>query len=560
MIAALSAQVPAKQKLRGGRRLLVCADDAERVKERRENDNCMGRRVRVEVTSSALLEAAVRGHRLSPARATGLEVLALNGDRRLPRRYRGDGGGEEGTAVAIAAVTAFDRMPLKLKGQVASYLLPPTAQISKSELAAAKEPCDANEPRKTPRPPWRFENSPRTGVKFWWKDDGPLAKWHKQLAMRTLPRALDHVWPALTGLMGSPVPDDKVGCEHGPDELLDVYLADAPRKPPEEEGDPLGGMFPYTCRDNRALPSFVELYPRRATSKKNGIEVTLAHELMHVLQAATPVTEGCRVPHWVNEGIADWSETYVYRGIKPTADWLPNANASESLTSLNRAWRYWSSPWWHAVTRGFDPEGGTNNRAIADLYDLMRTRPALFATDALIGGFARRWPEFARLAWNQDPLEMASSSRVLGGISDHPEPPAVKGNLSKPSMPLPGAYPLGPLSRHYDRFEFRDAAVRLIETTSLPSNRAYRLLAFYRVGSKWKEFDATGGLRFCRDNAKQNISELILISTNSDVKHEVESKGAALSLSASCSYCEFELDAEESPVTCTPDQATGREN
>jgi CARDB len=133
--ARIPRDAPSARRLR----LLACADARHEVAERNEANNCRaaGSLIVVGGSSFEVIDAHVRLGRLKASRALLYKLFAVFGDRRLPRRYRGDGSRVSGTSAVQAALARLPSLPPALRAQVKPFLIPPGYRGSFAAKATA---------------------------------------------------------------------------------------------------------------------------------------------------------------------------------------------------------------------------------------------------------------------------------------------------------------------------------------------------------------------------------------------------------------------------------------
>jgi hypothetical protein len=360
--------------------------------------------------------------------------------------------------------------------------------------------------------------APRSDVTFFWPKDKPeRAAWAADLAAET-----DAViWPKLTRLMGrTPPPDAQMDCHTAPTDGLDVFLVD-------DLPDASGSTRAYACLLNKPNPSFIRI----DTADKH----TLAHEIFHALQFAFPDQTDCVRPDWLEEGTAEWAVEFVY----PKALGDVNADWLTSYPTALRTRSYDAWPFWYSVAKHAGAE------RIRDVYQLLADKGRITAADEGIGTFLARWPEFARDAWNDVPVE---SFRDWTETTMRPQ---IAGRLygldgaSTRTISIDEVGDVPELTRLYRHVLVLDDDVRKISVTDVPKDPDYKLhgLLLMKDGS-WKEADLTQGRSWCRDKPGEDVKEIVFIGSNASPYSPVAG-APKLKLDDRCSDARFRVVAAD---------------
>jgi hypothetical protein len=360
-------------------------------------------------------------------------------------------------------------------------------------------------------------------VTFWW----PKSRSDMKSTADDLAFEMDkNIDPKLTQLMGhEPLSDAGLDCAHGTTGGVDVYLVDKIDTPwnvaPPAKPGSQGTTTPYTCNAKAPNPSYI--YLARRTKE------TLAHEYFHVLQNTFAQRNGCEQPPWLQEGTAEWAVEFVYpHSLKdePASAWLqayepPLNDAGKSYDS----WPFW-----------YDIQKRVNAKAVAGIFPLLKDKDALEAVDTAIDGFAKRWHQFARDAYNHSIVETyqtAAWTQTTWKVEKTEQLLILFSNEQTRDVAYPGSRSIKPLARTYDDYTFT-SNVRKITIADLPTSADYKLHALLKMADgSWKERDLTGGATFCRDKPEENIQEMVLIASNASMTTAVTS-GSKVTLDATC--------------------------
>jgi hypothetical protein len=376
--------IPAGQGL-GAYHLIACIGNACRAAKRSLSVTA------TPVGTRELVAAAVAAHRLTPQQGLLYRVFAATGDRRLPPAYAGDNTEPE-DLVMRDVVSQWSTLSASQRATLNPFFTPPAARGSRgsrSGRAASIKPvplvepkCDSNQAADKD---WLTIAKPGGHVRIWWlkgndEQVGPRA--------RSLLSEIENVmWPRLVAIFGrEPLRDGHVHCFHGIDDKLDIYmwgLANGNR----------ASTFPYPPYCS-ATPAFIVFDSRSLLPRRWEI----AHELTHAFQYSYHYKGSCSSYSNWDEATATWAAAWLYpRDDDEHSFWRFMAHPDYLLA--DQSYTGWVFPYAMAQLHG----AGT----IASIYAQTEQQPdVLHAIDAgLPGGLKQAWPEFAKVAWNQDPVE-----------------------------------------------------------------------------------------------------------------------------------------------------------
>jgi hypothetical protein len=494
---AARPQIPAGQAL-GAYHLLACV-----------NDDCRAARGSLRVTATPigtreLVEAAVAAHKITPQQGLVYRVFAAFGDRRLPAAYAGDDAVPEDT-VMRDVLEEWPRLSRAQRAQMRPFLLPPpakgswysrTAGASQSPRARAQATCDSNQ---FAEKEWSTIAQPGGHVRIWW----PKANdsWVGPRARSLVAEVENTIWPRLRGVFGrEPLPDGGQHCFHGIDDKLDIYMLRLNRKRATTE--------PYPGRYS-ATPTFIVM------NAFDGLPTRweLAHEITHAFQFAYRTGASCSdYDNW-DEAVANWGAGFAY----PHDDdehYYPWLMEQPDRSLADASYEGWVFPFALQHLYG----AGT----IKAIYDEREHRGALEAIDAGIpGGLKKAWPEFARLAWNQDPVW--PTFRHWDGFEAVPlvnQKPIAAEQLD------PGAagqvevdVPLGlkPLTRVYRRFKLGPGVTQITIEKPSYADLSVQALVHTRDGS-WRTEDWFQRQPvWCPRDPKDRPDEIVLVMSNNSL-------------------------------------------
>jgi hypothetical protein len=248
---------------------------------------------------------------------------------------------------------------------------------------------------------------------------------------------------------------------------------------------------------------------------------------MHVIQWAYPACD--RHPAWV-EGTAAWAEDFVYKGDQGEHGYqngllFPYSSMLDAGTTDYQAW-----PFWYSVAK----QGGA--AAIKTFMEALAGSDFAGALAGLPGGLREAWKRYAVQRWNQAPIGSAGfsvseafkqwdsfgttpargpdTSVLLGGQEERTLDLKTygPGGLGDPSKDL------APLSTSFTRVTIDDANVRELRlTNALDGVPGTAVQAFLRLkNGNWRleDWSDEGEVTLCRDEADQDVTELIVASSN----------------------------------------------
>lgn len=523
---SVSVIIP-KGTSRGRYHLLACADDARKVKEKSEGNNCTASKGRIEVraTSEDLIGEALDKGEIDQETALTYRVFAAFGDDRLPRRYRGDDSVVLDSFVLEEAAAAWDTLSGETQGLLEPFFIPPFHAGSWWDLAEGpgrpSRPPRMDAVQAAPQPPchtdvplveWDFVESVNGQVKVWWQVRYPNDQGRAQAIANAMDRDL---WPKLTDLMGRvPFRDggSTIPCRGG-DDRLDIALVDrGAARAPSYQGGPDGAGCETT-------PAFILI--RRELSGPNLLG-TLAHEFMHAIQWTYDVKVGCVYPgeyQWLAEATGTWAEQFVYGDLQteqPSAPSLLN-RPETSLEVVDGSHEYGAY-----LLPFFLANAVAGDAVVREIWDNTQGHDSLLAVSAAIqedGGFESQWKEFTLYNWNREPVDFYRAwDRLTAGAFPRRWPVSLAGGRKR-TIPLPSD--VRHLAAIYHHLEITDRKVRWVKfdntLVGVPNAGVY---ALWRLADgTWKVEDWTQeeSKTFCRDKEKENLAELVLIFSNSSL-------------------------------------------
>jgi len=448
---------------------------------------------KVPVGTRELVDEAVAAGKLSHEQGLVYRVFAAFGDGRLPAAYAGDDAAHEDTVMREVA-ESWPSLSAKQRGQLEPFFTPPAAKRSWA-ASTAKPGCSTS---KFAGRGWQSIARKDGHVRIWWRttDQARFASRARVL----LSEAEDAIWRKLWDVFDrEPLSDEAQRCFHGGDGKLDVYLLN------RTDGDTKAVTisYPGACS---AVASYI-VFNAGATAPTRW---ELAHELTHAFQYAFPLASCATNSKW-DEAVATWGGQYVY----PRDDrehqytWFMK-EPSEPLADAS--YDGWVFP--YALEQLYGP--GVMRR----IYEQAATQRGLHALDAGIpGGLAKAYPEFAKLAWNHDPV--TPSFWEWDGFDPVPED---TGGEIVPEQVDPGPTgqrevdltpPLKPLSRAYKHLKFGPGVTDVMVTTPYDVDLHVEALIKFRDGTtKTEDLAKRRTAVFCPESPGRRVDEMVLVASD----------------------------------------------
>ena len=484
-------------------KLLACADADRRLLEADERNNCRTAGSLIVVGGSAfdVIDAQVMLHRLSSPRALLYKLFAVFGDRRLPKRYRGDGSRVSGTMAVRTALERLPSLPPAIRARVKPFLIPPVYRGTVATKARAAQhehdPADDLDACRIRASDWSSVETANGGARIWWRtasDDAADA--------RRLARELGGtIWTSLTAVMTghAPLPDGHTSCG-GPDPKLDVYLW-----PLGHPNDGVTRPFSGSCTDPTA--SYVIVDPRAAPG-------ALAHEFMHVLQYTYSHVGDCNRWMHVEDAVATWAEEHAYH-FGQTEHESPELVADpRALFGYGPGYSGWAFV--YSVTQR---AGGSTT--VRRLFELAKVHAdPLDALDAALpGGLELDWPVFAKDAWNRPLLPDALKESFFNWDAWPVTPRVPRTSYRLKTRQWEGDLPieLSGLGRQYHDLDLSDRTAREIrfkDPSAVGTDPRLHTWAFLKVANRgWRLEDWTGldKVEFCRDVPEEDVRQVVVV-------------------------------------------------
>lgn len=520
----------------GAFQLIACVPPGKQ-----KNDCRTGKPFKVVDRSSwALIEAAEAAGKLTPGKALLYELYALDGDKRLPRAYRGPGESPSGVIFADL-LSAYPTLPAADQAALLPYTLQPRYRQSawappagsgkstmislspagRAGTSAAEPDCKNVEPARGAWTGFEAKNA-----WFWVRPGRPAAL----ARAKSLAREFDSkVWPKITGAFRTVTDSGGAACDPAGDSKLDIYFVTPGNAALEGSGGMTAGVVWET--DCGPVSSFIML-------PENANRSVLAHEFMHAVQFRYKACD--RYPAWV-EGTANWAMDFVYPKDQYEHLWKYGIQFPfVSMMASDSASGYQTWPFWYSLRKKESVEG------IKRVFNALATKDFPGALEAgPSDGLREAWKRYAMQRWNQDPV----------GASGFPEPKSYKdwdsfavkpgavtedvriGSASKKEFDLVTST-RDRLSTFYNEVKIDDRKVKhLTFENGDPGLPSSLVQAFIKLANgKWRHEDWSEkrSVSFCRENADENVVRLIVATSNVSprvgplgaIKHKIIAKNA----------------------------------
>jgi hypothetical protein len=492
--------------------------------------SCRATKARVEVTrspvgSKELIDAAIAAKKLTPQEGLYYRALAAFGDPRLPAEYAGDASEAE-HGVVRELIEQWPALSPAQQAVLNPYFTPPPARGGHSARASAGSSAPACATEQVRKSDWRTLAMPNGHVRVWWlaEDDKTI----RPRARSFVSEIENHMWPRLVGLLGrEPLRDGGERCFHGIDDKLDIYMWGLDRRfraltfayPPKCTGTPAYIVF----NAHQQLPTNWEV----------------AHELFHAFQYSYRYKGACSAYSNWDEAAATWAGDHLY----PRDDYEHRFKDFLTFTHVSLAdmsYEGWVFP--YAMTQ---LHGVAVMKAI---YDQMQSQPGpLQAINAAIpGGFKESWPEFSRIAWNQDPIESSfvQWDRFDAHPAEDPWPTGLwilpwhigVGDEGQPEVDV--QIPDKPLSRVYRALKFDPDVTMVTGYTPYNANLHVDAIMKFADGTTTTEDWSKRRLAvICPESPSQRLESLLLVASNTsmDVPIPADPKVKVVASNIGCS-------------------------
>jgi hypothetical protein len=412
-----------------------------------------------------------------------------------------------GTAVVFVALWLIGPAPARAaparaaSARTAPHRAAPAATTAATTATATIATTATIDPCGLDYRKWTSTRTADGKARLWW----PRGNAGDGAAARAYERDIDYVWPRFAGLLGRQPVRTHQPCLPIDDGRLQIFVDAAGRSNTADyDGQPADG------------PAQVYMVLRPGASRD-----VLAHELFHAFQAGFHYAEAEYPPYnRFIEGSATWAEYYAYPQDRAEFDidsLLTTPHDSlDANNSEEDAYDTWLYMLYLSKTDG--------PSVIAKILRSFADAPVNAGVDRATNTFVSTWPKFALAAWNQAP-DPAFKQWV--GITSTPEQESANVTLSganQATVTAPGDFPLAHLARDYTVLNVTDSRVRYIQfNNTLDGTRYASVQAFVKLADgQWSTQDWTdrSSIDFCRTNADQDVSEIVVVYGNSDAYAE----------------------------------------
>ncbi len=525
-------------------------------------------------SSFELIDAAQASGVLDEGTAITYKVFAAFGDTRLPSAYKGDDSAQFESDVFDQVNDRWETFSNATKETLEPFLIPPAYKGSWTSLPSAGPGVLRTAPRDRARtlaapggdharpqslsvpicaqpaidPNWASMPATQDGhVKVWY--DTRVAGMATKAAL-ALNELETRIWPTVVGTAGmkAPLSDATYTNCNGGDGRLDVYLTGGITVSAAASAD-LGDTWPIRTWATDNLPVFITV---KSTLDDNELKGTLAHEFTHASQWAYNVAALRNASYqWLKESTAQAMIDVVY----PT---LPKGTTETPNCTTPHFEQCWAKPFMDTPDASLEDTSAVPKRMYASylfFQFLARTNSpsvigqiwamtesetdqVLAVDKAIAGGFKQQWPKFAKLLWNQDPVNTNS----FEGWDALKLTPALRGGAPldvRVTTQGGGTQPLNGnikhLASHYYEFRIADPNVRSlsffnhIEAFYPPGSPTVATQAFIKKeGGIWQyehwsdqPIQVDGVKAYCLDLIAERVVDLVIVMSNFDPKKDI---------------------------------------
>ncbi|NOK08025.1 Ig-like domain-containing protein [Corallococcus exercitus] len=475
-------------------------------------------------SSDEVLTSAHEAGLINDEELLAYRVYAAFSDPRLPLQYKARV--EPGFDVTPLEDlhSRFDDLSAPMQEALGMYLLRPddpgswlNAPLPDARLRSMARPtCKPSSDR------WDSPSKSFSKVKVWYQF---TVKGQREKAV-LLDEAMEkEIWPKLMALgLKEPLTDQSsAGC-YGGSPQLDIYLT------PNMAGR---GLTLPEGLDTTQAATYILLWDGLAGDDLKG---AATHELMHAIQWSYK-TKGPQSGYgWIRDATANWAIDQVYgQKLQLEHDYADCFMSSPELSLEDRSPGHCTSPaagssaardygaylFFQFLAKKHGP-----NVVVAALEKLTTETSSLTAVDSAVPGrLEKTWPEFAKVLWNQAPIDAKAESFVKWDqLTEKVKSTALNGDLAgAPEKKEELHDELKNLSNHYEHFTFSDPNTRSLLFHNgwfkniTESKDPVKVIALWNDASgtwheeDWSDYEYVG---FCRDLKSQRAQDLIIITSN----------------------------------------------
>jgi hypothetical protein len=508
------------------------------------------------ITNQALIQTDVQRGRITLAQGLLYRVYAAFGDRRLPKRYRGDGASVEGDSILEEVHAHWKTLSASARRKLLPFFLPPAARGSWYDKlrkrakrpaglssATSDDPCESSQLK---NPNWTNITAVGGKVRVWWWKGDEVGK---QVAL-SVQRWVNIAYPKFKTLMGrEPISDEGALCYHGPDGALDIYLV-------KYISNKKGGYLDWTKALTNPYPPWCSGTPVFITAQAYGgppyfsLEIVatkfvIVHELFHAFQYAFTYQGNCDDYLWFDEGAANWAAHYVFPTDNTEHQWTSLITCHGQLNGYSYA--SWPFDLFLEKTIG--------KQTIPAIYRQFASHPPAAGVNAGIpGGFSDQLPKLTRYGWNQAPLTPSFAQwddfHVIpeGDCQDGTPLPVERVELNgqhqnKLEVPIGGPPYQGPvpnmwhlslasLGRAYHTLAVTDSKIRYLKfknTLNGVKPAAVQAVVTFADGHQEKQdWTQRSEVEFCfddQDGPSDDVTDLVVMYSNSTIVEKDDTAG-----------------------------------
>jgi hypothetical protein len=495
------------------------------------------------LTSGQLIDRALEAKAITDEIAHKYRVFAAFGDTRLPAPYKGTGAGPQvSPQVVDAAARSRQSFSAQTQADLAPFFARPADPGSWVTLPTVNaDPAAPNAPVAASRGN-RWETVPAVGgrVKVWAQTryPGDIDKARAIAAEMT-----SRIWPTLVRRFWQPLQDSSyqrfslgvgrledydVDEPNGGGPEFDIYLVHFPSGAGPAGGE-VGGTAPaadppFVCGEN---PRYILLESRRPLGGAGSVGIlnSLAHEFMHAISHAKRWQDAdCAAYTWILEATGKWSEDFVYPDAQsehPKApDFLDQPYLSLDTPSQGAGLGGYTQRHYGTYLFPFYLAHAGQEAAVPAMWQQFESHTPLAGINAALraGGTSleEAFPKFAVANWNQPPVDdyqtkdkLSAGAKMLGSPIQVATP---GGAVFSREIPINLHY----LAASYHHF-IMDASVKVVTfTNTLEGNPNASIWGLEKIKGQWDttELTAEAGKTWCRDNAAEDLEELVIVFSN----------------------------------------------
>ncbi|CAM3273303.1 Ig-like domain-containing protein [Corallococcus sp. ZKHCc1 1396] len=483
---------------------------------------------------------------LASAREAGLindeellayQVYAAFSDPRLPPQYKArvESGFDDTTLEALRE--RFDTLSAPMQEALGMYLLRPDDPGSWLNAPLPDTRLISQQSRPVCRPTsggWHSLSRSYAKVKVWFQ----VGVGTQREQALILDEAMEkEIWPKLMALgLKEPLTDEAYSGCNGGSPHLDIYLM---RNMTGRGLTVPEGYFNSTQAPTYILlsDSLVELEPTDATKIKSAANLkgAAAHELMHAIQWSYKTKDWQTRYGWIRDATANWAIDHVYeQKLQLEQDFADCFMSTPDLHLEDRSTGHCKRPGLRDAGRDYGAylffqflAKKHGPKFVVDALEKLTTETSsLTAVDSVVPGkLEKAWPEFAKVLWNQAPIDTkAESFNTWDKLSEKVKSNALKGDLAgAPELKEELDDELNNLANSYDHFTFSDPNTRSLLFHNgwfkniTESKEPVKVTALWNDASgtwheeDWSEYEYVG---LCRDMKSQRAQDLIIITSN----------------------------------------------